>query len=100
MKIRELSREADVDVIEFYWIDDILHFLVIPYDGYEGVIAVTAERCKVTCPIIDNFIYKEYDYGGIVFVHELASDGLIERMINHEPGANAEFLERVRRSGL
>lgn len=98
MKIKENSRDLSVDVIAIYWVNGIRHVLVIPYDGYEGLIVVTEEKCEVVDYNIDGFILRMGTLGDIL-VHALASkDDLLDDMINHKPGANEEFLRRLRNS--
>lgn len=92
MKIREKSREYSVEVYGLYWVDGVRYHLIIPYNGYNGLIVVNDNKCEVTDSSIDNFIIKKGDYGRDILVNSvLERSGLIYRLVDHDPEAMIEF---------
>lgn len=99
MKIRELSRDNEVTVLAVYWAEyqgkrEKL-FLIIPYDGYEGVTAVSESECEVTDSSLDGFrLIKGASQGDMLVLGAVLEDDLLDRMIEHDPVAMARYREK------
>lgn len=99
MKIKENIRNYSVDVYGIYWVDGIRHHLIVPYNGYNGLIVVTEDNCEITDSTVNNFIIKKGDYGRDILIHKIVErTGLIYRLIDHDPEAMVEFKSALRAS--
>ena len=99
MKIRVLSRDNEVDVLAVYWAEyqgkREMHFLIVPYDGYEGVIVALESECEITDASLDGFILKKVASGRDILVLGIVlEDDLLDRMIEHDPVAMAIYNEK------
>lgn len=100
MNIRELSRDNEVSVLAMYWAEYQGRmqklFLVIPYDGYEGVTAVSESECEITNSSLDGFKLVKGASQKDMLVREIVlEDNLLDQMIEHNPVAMAKFREKV-----
>lgn len=96
MKIREFGRESEVAVVAMYWEKGLRKnrriYMVVPYDGYEGLITVGEDDCELTDPSIDGFrLAKSASNEDIIVLAIILDNDLLDRMIDHEPAAMAEF---------
>lgn len=101
MRIKERDSNYDVEVYGMYWANyrgktERFH-LVIPYEGYEGLITVPESECVVTDPVLSaDFILTKGDSQNDVFIHRAAfDDRLIDKLIDHDADAMKIFLERL-----
>lgn len=103
MKIRQKTRDTAVEVYAVYWVNNPSvsghghrMYLVIPYAGYTGLLAVHDDDCDIIDPSIDGFILMKDDYGGDMLVHwAIAKDHLINDLIEHDPRAIDELRRRL-----
>ena len=71
-------------------------FLIIPYDGYEGLTAVSESECEITDPSLDGFrLTKGASQGDMLILSAVLEDGLLDRMIEHDPAAMAQYHEKT-----
>lgn len=86
-----------LDVYAFYWVDGRRSHLVIPYEGFEGLIVVSENKCDVVDPSVDGFILKKSYSGYDMFVNWAAEQGnLLDRLIDPPaPEAVSELLRRI-----
>ena len=104
MKIRELTRKHEVNVLAVYWAEysgkmEKL-FLMIPYEGYEGVTAVSESECEITDSSLDGFkLVRGASQGDMLVLGAVLEDNLLDRMIDHDPAAMAEFHIKQERTG-
>lgn len=100
MKIKEFGRNKDVAVLAMYWAEyrgkNQRLYMVVPYAGYEGLITVSEDECELTDPSIDGYrLTKAYSNGAVmgdlIVLAVIQDHGLLDRMIDHEPEAIAEF---------
>jgi hypothetical protein len=97
MKIRTRDQGNDVEVYAVYWYDNLRHYLVIPYTGYEGFDAYTENNSDLLDPSIDNFVVRKNSDGQDMLLHKAASqDDLLDELIEHDQDAMKTFLERLR----
>jgi hypothetical protein len=87
-----------VEVYAIYWVDGMRSHLVIPYEGYNGLIIVRENKCEVVDPSINGFILKKGDYGRDILIHWAAEkDGLIYSLADGAaPDEIAELHRRIR----
>lgn len=70
--------------------------MVIPYDGYEGLIVLDENQVDVLDPSIDNFIMRKDDYDGEILIHKATvENNLIYELIDHDAEAMKEFKRRL-----
>jgi hypothetical protein len=95
MIVKEKGRENSVEVYVLYWSNDKRYHMVIPYDGYNGLITLDQDEVEIIDPSVDGFVVRKDDYDGEILVHKLANDdGLIYKLIDHDPDAIREFERR------
>ena len=96
MIVREIGREEPVQVFGIYWIRNERFYWVIPYDGYGGLMALSESEVNVLDSSLssDLILCKDRDEGDMI-VHWAAED-LIEELVERDPLAMAEFLERIK----
>ena len=99
MKVRELSRDNEAVVVAVYWAGyqgiRQMHFLVIPYEGYEGLISVLESECVITDSSLDGFrLVKGASQEDILVLGSVLEDDLLDRMIDHDPMAMTKYRER------
>lgn len=99
MKVRELSNDNEIAVLAVYWAEYLGKkeklFLVIPYDGYEGVTAVSESECEITDFSLDGFrLTTGASHGDMLVLGTVLEDDLLDRMIEHDPVAMAKYRER------
>lgn len=100
MKIRELTRETEVVVVAVYWAQyqgaRQRHFLVVPYDGYEGLIAVAESECEITDSSLDGFrLVKGASQQDMLVLSSVLESDLLDRMIEHDPTAMVQYREMM-----
>lgn len=98
MKIKEFGRDSEVAVLTMYWEKGLSKnqriYMVVPYDGYEVLFTVGEDDCELTDPSIDGYRLVRSASNEDVIVLAIISDrDLLDRMIDHEPAAMAEFYE-------
>jgi len=86
-----------VDVYAIYWIDGIRYHLVIPYEGYHGLMIVTAAESDLIDPSIDGFVLRKTSSGNDMLVYWAAEQGdLLDRLIDPpDSEAVAELKRRI-----
>lgn len=96
MRVREHTRNFDVEVYGIFWVNGKRNYYAILYPGYEGVTTLTGSECEVTDSKIDHFVlYRRYS-GDDMLIHEAAfGNALLDKLIDHQPEAMAEFLRRL-----
>ncbi|KZL18582.1 hypothetical protein PsAD2_02589 [Pseudovibrio axinellae] len=101
MRIKEAGRAVDVEVYGIYWAEyqgklQRMHF-VVPYEGYEGFVAVPEVECVVTQPQLNsNFQVIKNSEGQDLILHEALIEGdLLDELIEHEPRAMQTFKKRL-----
>lgn len=99
MKIRVLSSDNEVDVLAVYWAEyqgkREMHFLIVPYDGYEGVIVALESECEITDSSLDGFsLTKGASEGDMLVLGIVLDNNLLDRMIEHDPVAMAMYREK------
>lgn len=98
MKIR--FNQAELEVYGLYWsehdgVRQRFH-LVVPKEGYPGLTIVLESECEVIDPSFSKWVLIKDPNSQDVLIHAaLQQNGLLERMIEHEPGAADEFLRLV-----
>ncbi|MDR6633752.1 hypothetical protein J2X72_002552 [Phyllobacterium sp. 1468] len=104
MMLREFDQEQPLEVYAFYWANNPalkrhgqrMH-LVVLYQGHDGLGVVAEDECEIVDPSVDGFVLRRSGSGGDIFVHWAADkDDLLDRLIDHDPGAMAEFQRRLR----
>ncbi len=101
MRIREKGRENDVEVYALYWAEyrgkRQRYYLVIPYEGYEGLSAVPESESELIDPNLEaTFVLRKGDYGGDLIIHSAANeDDLVYGLLDHDPEAMRIFLDRL-----
>lgn len=108
MKIIEKGREKPVEVYAIYWVNNPalkMHgrriHLIIPYEGFGGLMTVNEDDCEVFDARIDGFVLKKDDYGGDILLHwAVEKDNLINALIEHDPRAIDELHRRLRASDI
>lgn len=103
MKIIEKGRDTPVEVYAIYWVNNPalkMHgrriHLVIPYEGFGGLMTVSEDDCEVFDARIDGFVLKKDDYDGDILIHwSIEKDNLINALIEHDPSAIDEFQRRL-----
>lgn len=91
---------ALLEVYAIYWAEhegtrQRMH-MVIPHTGYPGLIAVAQSECELMNPSVTDFMIVKDTKGDDAFTHKaLQGRGLLERMIEHEPGAAEEFFKAI-----
>lgn len=96
MIIREIGREEPVHVFGIYWIENELFYWVIPYDGYGGLMSLSDREVNVVdSSLSSNLILCKDGGGGDMILHWAAED-LIEELVERDPLAMVEFLERIK----
>lgn len=97
MIIKEIGRDAEVEVYGLYWVGDKRYHLCIPYDGCEGFQAISEDDCELVDPEIKRtFVLLRSAYGGeVLVVKEAADDGLIHDLIEWDPEAMRQFQQRL-----
>lgn len=97
MKIRPTNSDFAVDVYGIYWAEyqgsaQRFH-LVIPEKGYPGFIAVPESECELVDSRVLEFELIKDAKGKDALVHPiLCREGLLDRIIDHDPGAVEEFI--------
>ena len=100
MKIREFSRNKEVIVIAIYredYADKVENFfLVIPYDGYEGLISVAESECEITDTSLDGYrMVKNSSQSDMIVLSIVLENDLLDRMIDHDEVAMRKFHEKL-----
>lgn len=96
MIIREIGREEPVQVFGIYWIENERFYWVIPYDGYSGLMALSDREVNVVdSSLSSDLILCKDGGGGDMILHWAAAD-LIEELVERDPLAMVEFLERIK----
>nr|WP_243753588.1 hypothetical protein [Pseudomonas koreensis] len=96
MIVREIGREEPVQVFGIYWIESERFYWVIPYDGYGGLMSLSDREVNVVDSSLSNdLILCKDGEGGDMILHWAAED-LIEELVERDPKAMAEFLERMK----
>ena len=94
--IKEIGRDKPVKVWMLYWEDNKRFHMVVPYEGYEGLIILSHDQVEIIDPSVNDFTLKKDDYGGEVLIHNLVNNGdLIYKMIDHDAEAMKEFERRL-----
>lgn len=89
-----------LEVYAVYWAEhegsrQRMH-MVIPHSGYPGLIAVSESECEMVDPTVTDFTVVKDTKGDDALTHKaLQERDLLERMIEHEPGASEEFLQAI-----
>lgn len=98
MKIRELTKEYAVDVYAIYWAEGMRSHLVVPYDGYDGLLVVRENKCEIVDPSLNGFILRKSGDGRDMLVHWAAEkDDLLDRLIDPpDSDAIVELYRRLR----
>ncbi|WP_240795655.1 hypothetical protein [Pseudomonas jessenii] len=98
MMVREIGREEPVQVFGIYWIESQRFYWIIPYDGYGGLMALSDREVNVVdASLSSDLILCKDGEGGDMILHWAAED-LIEELVERDPQAMAEFLERMKSS--
>lgn len=100
MKIRQFSRQNEVTVIAIYKADygDKMEniFLVIPYDGYEGLISVAESECEITDTSLDGYrMVKNSSQRDMIVLSIVLENDLLDRMIDHDEVAMRKFHQKL-----
>lgn len=96
MIVREVGRDEPVQVFGIYWIENERFYWVIPYDGYSGLMALSDREVNVVdSSLSSDFIFCKDGAGGDMILHWAAED-LIEKLVECDPLAMVEFLERIK----
>ena len=86
------------EVLGIYWINGKRYYWVIPYEGYEGFLAVSEDNCIITDSFLSaDMIICKGDDGRDTILHWAAHD-LLEDLVDHDIGAMREFLKRKNQS--
>lgn len=93
--------ERVLEVYAIYWVDGMRSHLVIPYEGYEGLLVVRENKCDVVDASIDGFVLRKSSGEQDILVHWAAEkEDLLDRLIDPpDAEAVAELLRRVREEG-
>jgi len=94
MKIDTKDNEKDCEVISYYDVDGVMHYLYIPSRNYEGALCVTEDECTIIDDDRGNYIEVIGSRGLPLFIHESALD-IHDDIVDHQPEAVAEFWRRV-----
>ena len=103
MIIRDLTDKGkigygrEIEVFGIYWNDGVRVYFVIPYDGYDGFLALNEKETQVVDPRInDVFVLRKNDGGNDLFLHWAADkDDLIYDLVEHDTEAMKEFKRRL-----
>ncbi|WP_256223159.1 MULTISPECIES: hypothetical protein [unclassified Pseudomonas] len=96
MIIREIGREEPVQVFGIYWIENERFYWVIPYDGYGGLMALSDRDVDVLDSSLSSDLILCKDGGGGDMILHWAAEDLIEELVERDPLAMDEFLERIK----
>ncbi|MBI6910334.1 hypothetical protein [Pseudomonas palleroniana] len=96
MIIREIGREEPVKVFGIYWIENERFYWVIPYDGYCGLMALSDREVNVVDSSLSSDLILCKDGGGRDMILHWAAEDLIEELVERDPLAMVEFLERIK----
>ena len=85
-------------VYAIYWVDGMRSHLVIPYEGYDGLLIVRENKCEVVDPTINGFILRKSSSDDDILVHWAAEkDDLLDKLIDGAgPEDIAELHRRIR----
>lgn len=91
------SYGQEIEVYGIYWSEGKRLYFVIPYEGYEGFLAIDEKESEIVDPTLkDTFVLRKDDAGGDLFLHWAADkDNLIYDLIEHDPAAMTEFKKRL-----
>lgn len=93
MIVQEKDSSESVAVHAIYWIDGKRYYLVIPYQGFEGLDVLSKDDCIVLDQRIGNeFVLYENNGVDILVNKALLENDLLSRAIDFEPGAIDEYL--------
>ncbi|GLS13039.1 hypothetical protein [Hydrogenophaga electricum] len=100
MKICELNKNYNARVYAIYWSDyqGLMQkfFLIIPYEGYEGLSAVWEGECTVVDESLDGFILTKGENGCDLIVDRIVlDDNLLDRLIDHDVDAMKILKKRI-----
>ncbi|WFF41184.1 hypothetical protein EVC62_06530 [Salinicola endophyticus] len=100
MRIIQSDSGFSVEVYGIYWAEyqgRLQRFhLVIPEEGYLGFISVPESDCELVDSEFSNFLLIKDSRGKDALVHTvLRKEGLLDRIIDHDPDAVEEFLELI-----
>lgn len=96
MIVRENGREEPVQVFGIYWIENVRFYWVIPYDGYGGLMALSEKEINVIDSSLSSDLILCKDADGADMVLHWAAQDLIEDLVERDPLAMVEFLERIK----
>lgn len=100
MQILENGRTAPVEVYGIYWVEregrSHRMSLVVLEVGYPGLVTIAEEECTLVENAIEGFSIVKNDVGRDMVLHSVLSDlDLLERLIDHQPGAMEEFRRKL-----
>ena len=69
----------EIEVFGIYWNDGVRVYFVIPYDGYEGFLALNEKETEIVDPRIkDVFVLVKYFFHGFLDSRDETEDDLSE----------------------
>jgi len=96
MIVQEIGREEPVQVFGIYWVKSERFYWVIPYNGYGGLMALSDREVNVVdSSLSSDLIFCKDGDGGDIILHWAVED-LIEELVERDPVAMAEFLQRLK----
>ncbi len=101
MFVKEKSREFSTRVLAMYWVDGERYHLVIPYEGYNGLVVITEKECEITDNRIDDMIIIRLSQGRDVLINTIIDNNdIYAEMVDHQPDAMAQFLTLCKESNI
>ena len=100
MKIKPHDENHIVDVYAVYWYDNVRHYLIIPYKGYNGFNACLESKSDVIDTSLNDFVIVKNSKGNDLLIHRIIYDNnLLDDLIDHDPEAMAKFLDLLEKEG-